>query len=339
VGRHVPRGVRGGEVTFLFWVCRGRCCMHITRLFSRDFSLTTTIVASSSRQTLRRALRPARARSSQAMAEPGNAGLPSLSVDGDEVRVKTAGRIRDYVSYVVDRLQVRFPDPSLGSADARARRRHPVAHLTRRAPPHDPPRFRARTRRSAVRDRRFHLARGHGHRHRARRPEGGRGGGDREALARRGVAPGDDDRFARRGGRRETAEKRRRRRVRREHANRRADDERKRDEKLFKNFSERAERRYPTGHRDRNRALARRARVTRGGARVPVLAGDDADGLRINGAVRSAERRPGTRTRNEKEKHRGGRGDARRESGRAAPAARAARARRREERESRPRAN
>ena len=52
------------------------------------------------------------------MAEPGNARLPSLSVDGDEVRVKTAGRIRDYVSYVVDRLQVRFPDPSLGSADA-----------------------------------------------------------------------------------------------------------------------------------------------------------------------------------------------------------------------------
>ena len=57
------------------------------------------------------------------MAEPA-AGLPSLSVDGDEVRVKTAGRIRDYVSYVVDRLRVRFPDPSLGSADARARRRH-----------------------------------------------------------------------------------------------------------------------------------------------------------------------------------------------------------------------
>ena len=52
------------------------------------------------------------------MAEPAGPP-PSLSVDGDEVRVKTGGRIRDYVSYVIDRLQVRFQDPSLGSADAR----------------------------------------------------------------------------------------------------------------------------------------------------------------------------------------------------------------------------
>ena len=56
------------------------------------------------------------------MAEPA-AGLPSLSVDGDEVRVKTGGRIRDYVSYVIDRLQVRFQDPSLGSAEMRAEAR------------------------------------------------------------------------------------------------------------------------------------------------------------------------------------------------------------------------
>ena len=64
-----------------------------------------------------------RARSSEAMAEPA-AGLPSLvPADGDEVRVKTGGKIRDYVSYVIDRLQVRSPDPSLGFADVRAETR------------------------------------------------------------------------------------------------------------------------------------------------------------------------------------------------------------------------
>jgi len=56
------------------------------------------------------------------MAEPA-VPPPSLSVDGDEVRVKTGGMIRDYVSYVIDRLQVRFQDPSLGSADVRAEAR------------------------------------------------------------------------------------------------------------------------------------------------------------------------------------------------------------------------
>jgi hypothetical protein len=56
------------------------------------------------------------------MAQPA-VPPPSLSVDGDEVRVKTGGRIRDYVSYVIDRLQVRFQDPSLGSAEMRAEAR------------------------------------------------------------------------------------------------------------------------------------------------------------------------------------------------------------------------
>ena len=56
------------------------------------------------------------------MAQPA-VPPPSLSVDGDEVRVKTGGRIRDYVSYVIDRLQVRSPDPSLGFADVRAETR------------------------------------------------------------------------------------------------------------------------------------------------------------------------------------------------------------------------
>ena len=112
------------------------------------------------------------------MAEPAAGLAAPVSANGDEVRVKTGGKIRDYVSYVTDRLQVRFPDPRLGSAnvraEARATRGSP-SDSTRR-PLHDPSFLHARTDRHAVRDRRVHLARGHGHRHRARRAEGGRGG-------------------------------------------------------------------------------------------------------------------------------------------------------------------
>jgi len=83
------------------------------------------------------------------MAEPA-VPPPSLSVDGDEVRVKTGGRIRDYVSYVIDRLQVRFQDPSLGSAETRASRRAPPARPPDSTTPTVPSRPHARTNRETV---------------------------------------------------------------------------------------------------------------------------------------------------------------------------------------------
>jgi hypothetical protein len=53
---------------------------------------------------------------------------PSLPVDGDEVRVKTGGRIRDYVSYVIDRMEVRT-----SSRDPEGCTRARVSETTRHA--------------------------------------------------------------------------------------------------------------------------------------------------------------------------------------------------------------